>query len=81
MKVTKVDIYAVKHNTLKANATITFDDCFVVKGLKVVKGKKGLFVTMPSYEYNGEWKDLCFPLSKEFRTEISNAVLDAYDNR
>lgn len=81
MEVTKVEIYGVKRDTLKANATITFNNCFVVKGLKVIKGKNGLFVTMPSFEHNGEYKDLCFPLTKELREEISNKVLDAYDNR
>jgi stage V sporulation protein G len=34
---------------------------------------------MPSYKAgNGEYKDICFPVTKEFREQLSNAVIDAY---
>ncbi len=33
---------------LKAYVTITFDNCFVVRDIKVIEGSKGLFVAMPS---------------------------------
>jgi stage V sporulation protein G len=35
---------------LKAYATITFDNCFVVRNIKVIDGKNGLFVAMPSHK-------------------------------
>ena len=50
MKITEVRIFK-KDNVdkkLKAFATITFDDCFVVRDVKVIEGNKGLFVAMPS---------------------------------
>ena len=80
IKVTNVNVYKVKHNTLKANADITLNDEFVVKGLKIIKGRDGLFVSMPSYNYNDEYKDLCFPLSKALRTHITETVLEEYEN-
>jgi len=33
---------------LKAYATVTFDDCFVVRNIKVIEGNSGLFVAMPA---------------------------------
>ena len=35
---------------LKAYATLTFDHCFVVRNVKVIEGKNGLFVAMPSHK-------------------------------
>ena len=61
-----------------ANASVTFGGVFVVTGLKVIDGKKGVFVSMPQYKYKGEWKDSCFPITGEFREELSEAVLEAY---
>jgi stage V sporulation protein G len=33
---------------LKAYATVTFDNCFVVRNIKVIEGSAGLFISMPS---------------------------------
>ena len=64
---------------VKATASATLDDCFAVRGIKVMEGKKGLFLNMPSYKAsNGEYKDICFPVSAEFRQQLSDAVINAY---
>jgi stage V sporulation protein G len=44
----KVHLKGSQDSKLKAFVTITFDDMFVVRDLKVIEGKKGLFVAMPS---------------------------------
>ena len=65
---------------LKAFATITFSDCFVVSDLKVIKGKKGLFVAMPSRKRkDGTFKDVAHPLNNETRQLIEKKVLVAYE--
>ena len=65
---------------LKAFATITFSDCFVVSDLKVIKGKKGLFVAMPSRKRkDGTFKDVAHPLNNETRQLIEQKVLAAYE--
>lgn len=64
---------------LKAYASICFDDAFLIKGLKVVNGSKGMFVAMPSRKTkHGEYLDICFPITKELREEVNNAVLEVY---
>ncbi len=68
-----------KENRLKAIAAITIDDCFVVHELRVIDGKDGLFVAMPSRKMpNGEFKDVAHPINQETRDYIEGVVIKAY---
>ncbi len=63
----------------KAIASANLDDCFAVKNIRVVEGKNGLFVSMPSYKgADGEYHDICFPTTPELRKQLNSAVADAY---
>lgn len=65
---------------LKGIASITIDDCFVVKNIKIINGKNGLFISMPNYKTaNGEYKDICFPINAETREQITNAIMKEYN--
>lgn len=65
--------------TLRANASVNIYGDFAVRGVKVMEGTKGLFVSMPSYKTgNSEYKDICFPCTKEAKAEFDNAVISAY---
>lgn len=86
MKVTAVINSLCNHRNLKATAQITFDNCFVVKGLKVFEGEKGLYVKMPSEKLpvreeneKPEYRDTAFPTTKEARQAINDVVLRAYE--
>ena len=50
MKITEVRIFQKEEDgkKLRAFATVTFDDCFVVRDIKIIEGTKGYFVAMPS---------------------------------
>jgi hypothetical protein len=50
MKITDVKVFPVNEERLKAYVSITIDDCFVIRDLKVIMGPAGLFVAMPSLE-------------------------------
>lgn len=64
---------------VRAYASVNLNDCFAIRNVKVVDSSKGLFIAMPSYKAgNGEYKDICFPVTKEFREELNNAVIAAY---
>ena len=80
MKVTEVRVYPAKNaGNLKANASITLEDAFVVQDVKVVSGQNGLFVAMPSRQLpDGKFKDVAFPIKKEVREAIEEAVLAKY---
>jgi len=80
MKITEVKVFPVNEERLKAYVTITLDNCFVVRDLKIIKGNDGLFVAMPSKKRkDGQFKDIAHPLNQETRAEIENAVFDAYE--
>ena len=64
---------------IRAYASVNLNDCFAIRNVKVVDSSKGLFIAMPSYKAGkGEYKDICFPVTKEFREQLNNAVIDAY---
>lgn len=80
MKVTKVVVKPVNGNgRLRATASVTFDDEFVVHGIRVVEGDKGLFIAMPSRKMNdGTHKDIAHPLNSETRQKIQDAIIEEY---
>jgi len=62
----------------KAFADISIGD-FIIKGLRVVEGSKGLFLSMPQEKSkDGKWYDTFLPLTKEARQNLSDLVLTAY---
>ncbi len=80
MEVTEVKVFPVQEDRLKAYVTITFDDCFVVRDLKVISGNNGLFVAMPSKKRkDGTYRDTAHPLNNQTRQMIESKVLDEYD--
>ncbi|MBY0384511.1 septation regulator SpoVG [bacterium] len=79
MEITEVKVYPVNEDRLKAYATITIDNCFVVRDLKVILGNEGLFVAMPSKKRkDGQFRDIAHPLNKETREMIENMVFQEY---
>lgn len=61
-----------------ADASVNLNGCFAIRGVKVVSGTNGPFVSMPSYKGRDGYKDICFPCTKEFHQQFHQAVLDAY---
>ena len=81
MKISDVRIRLVNKdsNKLKAVASITIDDCFVVHDIKIIDSAEGEFIAMPSRKTNdGEYKDIAHPLNTETRESIKQAILTAY---
>lgn len=81
MKISDVRIRLVnkEDNKLKAVASITIDDCFVVHDIKVIESTEGAFIAMPSRKTNdGDYKDIAHPLNTETREYLKTAILTAY---
>ena len=81
MQVTEVRIRKVEgEGKLKAYVTVTFDDCFVVHNVKIIEGKAGLFIAMPSRKTaNGEFKDVVHPINPEFRQALQDKIVAEYE--
>lgn len=80
MEVTDVRLRKVDTDgRMRAIASITIDDEFVVHDIRVIDGNEGLFVAMPSKRTpDGEFRDVAHPINSNARTKIQDAVLAAY---
>jgi stage V sporulation protein G len=82
MEITEVRLTLRAEERLKAFVSITFDNAFVVRGLKVIEGNTGLFVAMPSRRRkDGEFRDIAHPINNETRQMIEDAVLSEYERQ
>ena len=82
LKITDIRISLIpnRESKLKAVASITIDDCFVVHDIKVLEGNQGYFVSMPSRKTpEGEYKDVAHPINTPTREEINKLVLAKYE--
>ena len=80
MEITQIKVFPVDEEKLKAFVSVVFDECFMVNDIKVIQGRDGLFISMPSRrKRNGKFKDVAHPLNNETRRMIEEQVLDEYD--
>src|SRR5262245_39281331 len=80
MEITEIRLFPVHEDRLKAYVTITIDNCFVVRDLKIIHGNNGLFVAMPSKKRkDGTFKDIAHPLNSETRDMMEEKILAAFD--
>ncbi len=80
MKITDVRVRIVDKEKLKASASITIDECFVVHDIKVIQGNEGLFISMPSRKTaDGEFKDIAHPINSDTRAMLEKTIIDAYN--
>jgi len=81
MEVTDVRLRRVNtEGRMRAIASITIDDEFVVHDIRVIDGNNGMFVAMPSKRTpDGEFRDIAHPISSSTREKIQSAVLVEYE--
>ena len=79
MTITDVKIFLRPAEPLKAFANIVIDDAFIVKNIKIIEGKNGLFVAMPSQKNkSGEYRDIAHPLNTDMRNELEKLIIEKY---
>ena len=80
MQITFIRVYPKNEEKLKAFVEITFDHCFVVKHVRIVKTFRGYLVAMPGARLgDGTHTDYAHPINREFRHELEEAVMKAYE--
>jgi len=80
MEITEVKVFPIQEEKLKAFVSIVFDHSFMVNDIKIIQGREGLFISMPSRKKkNGEFKDVAHPLNNETRRMIEDKVLGEYE--
>ena len=79
MTITEVRVSLRDDEKLKAFVTITLDQCFVIRGLKVIRGNRGMFVAFPSRRRpEGGYQDLCHPINHITRKRMMQTILEKY---
>ena len=80
MQITEVRVFPVNEEKLRAYVTITFDQCFVIRDLKIIQGVTGLFVSMPSKKRkDGTYRDIAHPINNETRRMIEEKIIAEYN--
>lgn len=81
MQITEVRVHLRNEDKLKAFATVTFDNCFVVRNMKIIQSNKGLILCMPSRKLpDGTYKDIAHPINMDFRKVLEDKVLACYQD-
>ena len=62
-----------------ANASVSLNGCFAIRGIQIREGKHGPFVSMPAQKVKSGYRDICFPCTKEARQQFNETVLNAYE--
>jgi len=81
MEITEIRVIISNDLKLKAFVNITIDALLVIHGIKILDGKKGLFVAMPSKKSGEKFKDIVHPINTEFRKYIQEKILLEYSKR
>ena len=81
LKISDIRVRIIKKDDskLKAVASMTIDDCFVVHDIKIIEGEKGEFIAMPSRKNaEGEYRDVAHPINSETRTQLQEMIMEKY---
>jgi len=80
MEITEVKVFPIQEEKLRAFVSIVIDRCFMVNDIKVIQGREGLFISMPSRrKKNGDFKDIAHPLNNDTRRMIEERILTEYE--
>jgi len=80
VEITEVRIILRDEDKLKGFANVTFDNAFVIRGMKIISGNKGYFISMPSRRRpDGTHQDIAHPVNNETRRHLEEKILAAYE--
>lgn len=81
MQITSVNVKKIEKedSRMKGIVSVLIDDCFVIRDIRIIDGKDGLFVAMPSRKnVDGEYHDIAHPINAETRKMFEDAILEEY---
>ena len=80
VEITEIRVTLRDEERLKGFANVTFNDAFVIRGMKIIQGNNGYFVSMPSRKRpDGTYQDIAHPINSDMRRMIEEKVLEAYN--
>ena len=80
VEITEIRLTMRNEDKLKAFANVTFDNAFVIRGMKIIGGNKGLFISMPSKKRpNGTYQDIAHPINNSTRDWMEEQIVQAFE--
>ena len=83
MEITSVKVHKTERegSRMKGYATVTIDDCFVVRNIRIIEGDEKLFIAMPSRKVaDDRYEDIAHPINAETRKLFEDKILEEYNN-
>lgn len=83
MEITSVKVHKTERDgsRMKGYATVTLDDCFVVRNIRIIEGEDKLFIAMPSRKISDDkYEDIAHPINAETRKLFEDAIIAEYNN-
>jgi stage V sporulation protein G len=82
VEITEIRLTMRNEEKLKAFVNVTFDNSFVIRGLKIISGNRGYFISMPSKRRpDGTYQDMAHPINTEMRHQLERKIIEAYENQ
>jgi stage V sporulation protein G len=79
VEITEIRLTMRNEEKLKAFANVTFDNAFVIRGLKIISGTRGFFISMPSKRRpDGTYQDVAHPINTDMRRHLEGMIIEAY---
>ena len=81
MKITSVNVHKKNDDSrMKGIASVLIDDCFAIRDIRIIEGKDGLFIAMPSRKNSeGVYHDIAHPINTETRKMFEDAIFEEYN--
>jgi stage V sporulation protein G len=83
MEITSVKVHKTERegSRMKGYATVTLDDCFVVRNIRIIQGEDKLFIAMPSRKVaDDKYEDIAHPINTETRKMFEDKIIAEYEN-
>lgn len=83
MEITSVKVHKTERegSRMKGYATVTLDDCFVVRNIRIIQGEDKLFIAMPSRKVaDDKYEDIAHPINAETRKVFEDKIIAEYEN-
>ena len=81
MKITSVNVHKKNDDSrMKGIASVLIDDCFAIRDIRIIEGKDGLFIAMPSRKNSeGVYHDIAHPINAETRKMFEDAIFEEFN--
>jgi stage V sporulation protein G len=80
VQITEITIHPTDEGLVRACVDIVFDNCLMIRDIRVIQGPTGPFVSFPAKkQWDGTHRQLAYPANAETRMMIQRAILEEYE--